>query len=68
MEIELPLSLPQLQLNLPTPEQIIALVHNPSALLVILVVLFIVKAVGKAADVLIGLILVLFLLSLFGFL
>jgi len=68
MEIELPLSLPQLQLNLPTPEQVLALVHDPSALLVILVVLFIVKAVGKAADVLIWLVLIVFILSIFGFL
>lgn len=63
MEIELPLSLPHLQLNLPTPDQLLALVHDPSALLVILVVLFIVKAVGKAADVLIWLVLVLLVLS-----
>ena len=68
MEIELPLSLPQLQLNLPTPEQILALVHDPSALLVILVILFIVKAVGKAADVLIWLVLVLLMLSVLGIL
>ena len=68
MEIELPLSLPHLQLNLPTPDQLLALVHDPSALLVILVVLFIVKAVGKAADVLIWLVLVLLVLSVIGIL
>ena len=66
MEIELPLSLPLLQLNLPTPDQLLALVHDPSALLVILVVLFIVKAVGKAADVLIWLVLGLLALSVLG--
>ena len=66
MEIELPLSLPQLQLNLPTPEQVLALAHDPSALLVILVLLLIVKAVGKAADVLIWLVLALLVLSFLG--
>ena len=66
MEIGLPLSFPHLQLNLPTPEQVLALVHDPSALLVILVVLFIVKAVGKAADVLIWLVLILLVASVLG--
>ena len=66
MEIELPLSLPHLQLNLPTPEQLLALAHDPSALLAILVVLFVVKAVGKAADVLIWLVLGLLVLSILG--
>ena len=66
MEIELPLSLPQLQLNPPTPEQILALVHDPSALLVILVVLLVVKAVGKAADVLIWLVSALLVFSMLG--
>jgi len=62
--------LPQLQLNLPTLDGIehylLALVHDPAALLVILVVLFIAKAVGKAADVLIWLVLGLLVLSVLG--
>ena len=55
------------QLNLPTPDQAVALVHNPAALLTMLIALFIAKAVGKAADVLIWLVLGLLVLSVLGF-
>jgi len=41
-------------------------VHDPSALLVILVVLLVVKAVGKAADVLIWLVSALLVFSMLG--